>query len=83
MEELAHRIDPHCWKPLGRRLYFVQAELTAFDIESRQCREKAYKMLLFWKQREGYQGASYQALFDALSHELVGLRYLAEEICCD
>ena len=39
-------------------------------------------MLLCWKDREG-ERASYQVLYDALCHHLVGLKQLAEDVCCD
>ena len=39
-------------------------------------------MLLFWKARDR-SAASYQVLYDALCHDLVGLGTLAKEICCD
>ena len=82
LEELSLRITEK-WRQLGRRLRIDEPQLDAFDRENHQCREKAYKMLLSWKQRDGGSGASYQVLYDALCHNLVGLRQLAKEICCD
>ena len=38
-------------------------------------------MLMFWKQRD-VSGATYQVLYDALCHELVQLKELAEKFCC-
>ena len=81
LEELSLRITEK-WRQLGRR-FFDESQLDAFDTENHQCREKGYKMLLSWKQRDGGSGASYQVLYDALCHNLVGLRQLAEEVCCD
>ena len=82
LEVLAHRISPDCWKPLGRRLKIEESRLTAYDRENPLCREKAYSMLLFWKERDGFS-ARYQVLYDALCHDLVGLGRLAKEVCCD
>ena len=82
MEVLAHRISPDCWTPLGRRLKIDESRLIAFDRQNPQCREKAYRMLRFWKEKEG-SDASYQVLYDALCHNLVELRRLAKELCCD
>lgn len=81
LEELSLRITEK-WRQLGRRLDIDEPQLDAFDRENHQCREKAYKMLLFWKQRDGGSRASYQVLYDALCRNLVGLRQLAEEVCC-
>ena len=82
MEVLAHRISPDCWKPLGRRLAIKEARLIAYDRGNPKCCEKAYSMLLFWKARDR-SAASYQVLYDALCHDLVGLGTLAKEFCCD
>ena len=40
-------------------------------------------MLMFWKKRAGVSGATYQVLYDALCHELVQLKELAETFCCE
>lgn len=82
LEELSLRIT-ETWRQLGRRLRIDESQLDAFDRENHQCREKGYKMLLSWKQRDGGSDASYQVLYDALCHSLVGLGILAKEICCD
>lgn len=82
LEELSQRLTQD-WRPLGRRLNIREAKLTAFDVENEQCREKVYKMLLHWKERDGLDAATYQVLFDALCHKLVKLKVLAEEFCCD
>ena len=68
------------WKPLGRRLIFTEAKLTGFDYVWESLREKIYKMLLAWKRKEG-SGATYQVLYDALCHELVNCKELAEKYC--
>ena len=57
------------WKSLGRRLKIDEALLTGFDRENDEYREKSYKMLLHWRNRQGSL-ATYQ-IHDALCHELV------------
>ena len=69
------------WKELGRRLLDNnEAELYAIDEEIKRLPEKAYKMLLKWKESKG-SGATFQVLHDALCHELVNRRDLAEKYC--
>ena len=69
------------WKKLGRRLTFKEAWLEAFHKQNENFSEKAYKMLLDWKRRDG-STATYQVLYDALYHPPVNRRDLAEEYCC-
>lgn len=69
------------WKPLGRRLKFKEPELDAFDENHKEFTEKPYQMLLHWKRREG-EKANYLVLHDALCHDLVTRKDLANEICC-
>ena len=69
------------WKPLGRRLKFNIAQLTGFDKDTDSWREKALAMLMEWKQREG-SSATYTVLYEALRHEFVNRKDLAEKICC-
>ena len=68
------------WRKLGRRLKFDEAKLTGFDKDNEEFSEKAYKMLLAWKQGDG-QGATYKVLYNALCAKLVAQRELAEEFC--
>ena len=70
------------WKLLGRRLGIGEGQLTGFHEDYEELSEKAYQMLLHWKQNRA-AGATYQVLFDALTHELVGRRDLAERFCCN
>ena len=79
LEELSHDLGKE-WEDLGRRLGFGQAELAAFDKENERLVDKAYRMLIAWKRREG-SDATYQALSDALCNKLVGLKELAEKFC--
>ena len=81
LEKLSMQIG-ECWKPLGRRLDIEEGLLTGFYKDNDEFREKIYKMLLHWKQRDG-QAATYQVLYAALCHELVSQRLLGEEICCE
>ena len=70
------------WRRLGRRLKFDEAKLTGFDRDTgnEEFSEKAYKMLLGWKQGDG-QDATYKVLYNALCAKLVAQRELAEEFC--
>ena len=79
LEELSREIEH--WKPLGRRLNFTDAELTAFQKDNVEWFETAYAMLRAWKTREGSAG-SYRVLYEALCHGLVCNRYVAEKHCC-
>jgi len=68
------------WKKLGRRLKIGEPKLTNFDKKEDELDEKALKMLLHWRKRDG-SAATYQALSDALCDELVNRKDLAEEFC--
>ena len=70
------------WKKLGRRLGFDEAAIINFDHGNRKLADKAFEMLLAWKQREGLN-AFYEVLYDALCHNFVQCKLLAEEFCCD
>lgn len=68
------------WKSLGRRLGIDEARLTGFDKGNEEYSEKPYKMLLHWMNREG-SSATYKLLYDALCHDLVSRKDLAEKLC--
>jgi len=68
------------WKNLARRLEFTRAEISAYCAQNEKLADRAFEMLMDWKQKKG-SDASYQALYDALCHEFVGCRELAEKIC--
>ena len=68
------------WKRVGRRLKIDEAKISNFHDDNQELNEKAYQMLLHWKQREGLT-ATYQVLNDALCHKLVTRKDLAEEFC--
>ena len=70
------------WKTLGRRLGFNEAAIDDFDQANKKLKEKAYKMLMAWKQKVGSE-ATYKVLYDTLCHELVECKHLAEQYCCD
>ena len=70
------------WKALGRQLKIQEAQLIGFDRDQPDEYEKAYGMLVEWKQRGGSENANYQILKEALCHDLVGRKDLAEEFCC-
>ena len=68
------------WRDLGRRLKFGDAELQGFDHDKRKLREKAYEMLIRWKQREASK-ATYFVLFEALCDKFVNRKDLGEKFC--
>ena len=69
------------WKNLASRLNFKRAEIIAFHRQNEKLADKAEEMLLDWQKRNNTQ-ATYQVLYDALCHELVQNRLLAEKFCC-
>ena len=81
LERLADDVTSS-WEKLGRRLKVKEAQLKAFHQQNENVSEKAYKMLLHWKQRDG-SAATYQVLHDALCHRFVNRRDLAEQYRCD
>ena len=80
LENLSKKIS-NDWRTLGRRLNFSEAELKEFDNSHEQISEKAYAMLLAWKQRDG-SAATYSVLNQALCDPLVERKDLAQEFCC-
>ena len=54
--------------------------LDAVDKDNYENSEKAYKMLLKWKRAKG-SGATFRVLHDALCHDIVDRRDLAEKFC--
>ena len=84
-DELEHlakdiHIEDDSWKRLAGRLKFKTPEITVIDNGNIGLVQKAYKMLLLWKQANG-SDATYEVLFDALTDELVNCRELAEKYC--
>ena len=79
LERLSVKIEK--WKPLGRRLKIEEAELTALGKDNEEWSEKALAMLIKWKGKKGSK-ATYRCLYDALCHDLVNRKDLAEEFCC-
>ena len=80
LEDLSEKIPDH-WKKLGRRLTFDKAELEAFDKDNDKIADKAYALLMAWKQRDG-SAATYRDLNKALCHIRVKRRDLAQQFCC-
>ena len=79
LQQLSTKVS-NGWRTLGRRLTFQEAELQEFDNGHRQISEKAYAMLLAWKQRGG-STATYSVLNQALCDTCVNRRDLAQEFC--
>ena len=78
LEGLSRQLEN--WEELGRRLEIEKATLSAFDDDYKKKRQKIYKMLLHWKQKNG-SAATYTVLSDALCHEFVNRTDLAEKLC--
>ena len=70
------------WRPLARRLEFLEIEMAKFDKGNESVNETVYTMLIAWKQREGFR-ATYRVLHDALCHPLVNRQDLAYKFCID
>ena len=81
LEELGSDIGA-AWKTLGRRLKVSEPNLTAINKENEELAEKGFKTLLHWK-RSDAEGATYQILYDALSHRLVARSDLAQNYCVE
>ena len=81
LEKLADKLADK-WQKVGRRLGIDHARITAYHKENEQLSEKAFKMLWDWKQSKGSDG-TYQDLYDALCHELVKCKLIAQDVCCD
>ena len=68
------------WKSLGRALGIPESIIEMIDDEHRKLLDKAYNLLLNWKQGAGSE-ATYQALETGLCHVVVLRRDLAEKYC--
>lgn len=81
LQGLANEIhaDGESWMNLGRQLNITEPKITAIDNQNKGLSEKAYKMLLHWKQANA-SAAKYKVLFEALNK--VNRRDLAEAYCC-
>ena len=79
LEVLGEQIAEN-WKRLGRRLHINEHKLQEINECHHQQSERGYHMLEHWK-HVGGSAATYQALCDALKHELVQRPDLAEQFC--
>ena len=70
------------WKTLGGRLGFSRAAIRNYDEDNPKLADKAFNMLIDWKQGQGSK-ATYTVLHNALCHNLVNRKSLAEQFCCD
>ena len=81
-EEILYKLAieiPKEWKDLGRRLHgYHEPTLDTIDKEKEEWSEKAYSMLLKWKNAYG-SDATFRVLYDALCD--TGLKLLAEKFC--
>ena len=78
LEGLSEKISDK-WKKLGRRLQFDKAQITEHDENNDKLSEKAYNLLMAWKERDA-SDATYRVLHKALSD--VKRKDLAQEFCC-
>ena len=81
LEKLSTQLGDN-WEKMGRRLGFSDPELSEFHKGNYGMAEEARRMLVRWKQKEG-SDATYQVLYDALTHEFMSCRLLAENFCCN
>ena len=68
------------WEALAWRLGFKKADIDGFNNSKETYTEKQLAMLQEWKQKHG-SDATYEVLGDALCHEYVGRKDLAEMFC--
>ena len=79
LERLSKKLG-RSWEAVARRVEFEEKEINEFDQEYKGYANKAYQMLCQWKRRDGSK-ATYEVLYNALSHDLVQRRDLAEMFC--
>ena len=77
LEQLSLQLEN--WEELGRRLKIEEKTLATIDDDYREKRKKICKMLRYWKERDG-STATYKVLHDALCHQFVNHRDLAERL---
>ena len=81
LHQLANDVSP-TWKKLGRELKIKDLKLSQLDEAHQQdAYEKAYQMLLHWRQTRVDQ-ATYQMLYYALTSDVVGRNDLGKKYCC-
>lgn len=81
LHELANDVSSF-WKKLGRELNIEESKLSQLDVDHLQdAYEKAFQMLLHWRQRKENQ-ATYQILYSALTSAVVGRNDLGKKYCC-
>ena len=71
------------WKNLGRELRIPEQRLVEIDIdyESQGVAEKAYQMLLFWRDRY-YPSTTFHCIYNVLCDQRLCRRDLALKHCC-
>ena len=80
LERLSKKLG-RSWEAVARRLGLEEEEIDDFDHQHRAYANKAYQMLYEWKKRGGIEKATYEVLYNALTHDLVQRRDLAEMFC--
>ena len=77
LEQLSLQLEN--WEELGRRLKIEEKTLATINDDYREKRKKIRRMLRHWKERDG-STATYKVLHDALCHQFVNRRDLAERL---
>ena len=80
LERLSKKLG-RSWVAVARRLGFEDAEINYFDHQYGGYADRVYQMLYEWKKRGGIKKATYEVLYNALTHDLVQRRDLAEMFC--
>ena len=70
------------WQRLGIALGLSEHDTDEIDIDERGVREKAFNLLIRWKQKFG-SDATYEALAEGLSNVAVNRNDLVQEYCCE
>ena len=79
IEGLSEKLG-NSWEKLARRLKFNEAEITGFHKENEEYAKKPLKMLQKWKAQH-HSDATYEVLYQALTHKFVARKDLANEFC--
>ena len=80
LEGLSYEII-NVWRKLGRRLLESdESSLDTIDEENPEDSEKAYQMLLKWKEAKSSH-ATFQVLHDALGHRVLDRRDVTKRFC--
>ena len=65
LQSFSTKLCGNDWRRLARKLEFHEGQIDGFHRADEELSEKAYRMLISWKNRKG-SGATYRLLHDAL-----------------